>query len=362
MNRKLTLVSIAAIFVLSACTQQPRTNRPSPSSSALAQTNNKQIKLDSFTITPSPTPPPSTPLVTTTPPQSTVPPQSTPPPSTKPSCGSYGLWNPSCMCEYSKQEPVLLCAKPDALGCGVGAWNLATTRGECMYRGNRTQDPNFFGDGYGIPDDANPGYYLYFSRKITDPGCNLQCIGKPVIYLYPKVPTIVDVLLTIPGRIYISDPVYPKEGWLNVLAFPSGQLLYNGKSYNELYYESEIADVAAPSNGIVLPTPLLRPLLAAYTTQLGLIEREREEFLDYWLPQLEATKKPYILFSILDQKEKERIDTVAITPKPDTFIAFIAHFTPLDKPIDIEPLKLPSTIPSRVGFTAVEWGGTIAKE
>jgi hypothetical protein len=68
---------------------------------------------------------------------------------------------------------------------------------------------------------------------------------------------------------------------------------------------------------------------------------------------------PYVLFSILDSEEKERIDRVEISPKPDTFIGFIAYFKPVYEKYTPMPLSLPEVPPARVGYTAVEWGGTI---
>ena len=86
---------------------------------------------------------------------------------------------------------------------------------------------------------------------------------------------------------------------------------------------------------------------------------EQTEFLDWWLPRLRDLNTPYILFSIIDRDEKDRIDKLNISPKPDTLIDFMAYFRPLNKPVDIPPLILPQTPPKRVGFTAVEWGGIL---
>jgi hypothetical protein len=49
---------------------------------------------------------------------------------------------------------------------------------------------------------------------------------------------------------------------------------------------------------------------------------------------------------------------VNISPKPDTFIEILVYFKPLKQQIPLAPLILPVT-PKRIGFTAVEWGGTI---
>ncbi len=184
------------------------------------------------------------------------------------------------------------------------------------------------------------------------------CVAKPVIYLYPVKDTLVDVNVTVPGKIVVSDPFYG-NGWFGVLAHPNGSLEYRSKAYKELYYESGVDTVRKPTSGIILETKQLKPMLTLITSQLGLMPSEQQEFLDYWVPKLEAVNSPYILFSIIDPIEKDRIDHVSISPKPDTWIEFLAYFKPLAAPTQITPLSLPSSIPTRSGFTAVEWGGTI---
>jgi hypothetical protein len=199
-----------------------------------------------------------------------------------------------------------------------------------------------------------------FNQKKTDPNCVEACIAKPVIYLYPLVSTFVDVLVKVPGKIFISDPLYPEGGWKDVLAHPDGSLLYQGKKYKELFFESDVDKVNPPDNGIVIAKKDLQKTLSESVTRLGLQGAEKDEFLDFWLPLLNDLDTPYVLFSILDPVEKERVDHVEITPKPDTFIGFIAYFKPLEsKPSDLKPLELPESPPERIGFTAVEWGGTI---
>ncbi len=197
------------------------------------------------------------------------------------------------------------------------------------------------------------------SIQRQNPTCVYYCMGKPVIYLYPEQTTFIDVKLTIPGIIYISIPDYPRQGWENIEAHPDGKLIYRGKQYPNLYYESQVERVNVPKNGVFIKTSDLQEELIKITYALGLNKTEQEEFLDYWLPKLYDLKSPYILFSLFAQSEKDRIDHVDISPKPKTFIEFLAYFKAIDKPYQIPELKLPQEPPERHGFTAVEWGGTI---
>jgi hypothetical protein len=196
------------------------------------------------------------------------------------------------------------------------------------------------------------------------------CVAKPVIYLYPEKPTLVEVRVKTAGEIFVSDPQIetfggsaPNEtnGWNNVLAYPNGKLVYEGKEYRELFYESNVEDIKRPEKGLMLNSENIRVELDKVISKLGLINEEKVEFMDFWIPRLENLKSKYVFFGIIDQDEKDRIDNVYINPKPDTFIEFIAYFAPLEKPYDGKKLELPSAPPARTGFTAVEWGGTVGK-
>lgn len=210
-------------------------------------------------------------------------------------------------------------------------------------------------NGVSIPD-------MYCgAESLAGDGNGVFCIGKPVIYLYPEVPTLVDVKVETDGEIFVSDPLYPEGGWKNVLAEPSGKLTYEGKTYRELFYESNVKDIKKPLRGLTLDSSNIRNELDSIISRLGLIEDEKIEFLDYWIPRLKNLNSKYIFLGVIEKDEKDRIDKVIIEPKPDTFIEFIAYFSPLDKPYDGKKLELPSSPPKRIGFTAVEWGGTIGQ-
>jgi hypothetical protein len=199
-------------------------------------------------------------------------------------------------------------------------------------------------------------------RGLVGNGDGVYCIAKPIIYLYPITPTIVDVKVTFQeGEVYISDPLYDVSfsGWNDVFALPDGTLTYQGKTYDDLFYETTTEHVAPPTNGIIIPSSTLEKDLRTMIYKLGLKGREQDEFMEYWMPTLRELKSPYILASVIEKHEKKRIDNVEITPKPDTFIEFLAYFKPIQYPIAIDPLILPENPPERRGFTAVEWGGTI---
>jgi hypothetical protein len=195
------------------------------------------------------------------------------------------------------------------------------------------------------------------SQASQNPSCHFYCLGKPVIYLYPTHSMFVDVTLGRPETLVESIPEYG-NGWKNVLALPGGILKYQNNYFRELYYESSVEKVMAPDNGIFIKAGNLNTELKTKTEELGLNSYESEEFVEYWTPRLEALNKPYIFFSIISKEEKEKTDHVDISPKPDTFIQFIAYFKGVDAPFETKPFT-PPNVPERTGFTAVEWGGVI---
>lgn len=206
------------------------------------------------------------------------------------------------------------------------------------------------------------GFTTDFMDGLCNYGCGTKdgylCWMKPVIYLYPETPMHVDVKVETNGKIVVSNPLYPPGGWQNVLAYPDGKLIYQDKEYRELFYETESGEIAKPAKGIIIASLEVEEKLKTILYRIGLNEWESQEFMDFWIPKLKNLNSNYILFSIVDKTIKGKVDKVVIDPKPDTKIEFLVYFKPLDFPIAIKPLALPKR-PERIGFTSVEWGGTI---
>ena len=91
--------------------------------------------------------------------------------------------------------------------------------------------------------------------------------------------------------------------------------------------------------------------------QLGLTDKEANEFIIYWLPILEANEYNYIRFATAEEIEANM--SLNITPAPDSLIRVVMVFKGLKEPIEVNEQVL--TTPERVGFTVVEWGGTEIK-
>jgi hypothetical protein len=185
----------------------------------------------------------------------------------------------------------------------------------------------------------------------------LEYMDKPIIYLYPQETTEVRVELGYPENTLHTYPKY-KDYW-QVRAEPDGNLtdMATGRHYYALYWEGKnTVSVAHPSEGFVVKGEDTIAFLEEKLAQLGLNEREAEEFIVYWLPQLEDSPYNYIRFQTMAEQNKNM--PLLITPKPQTVIRVMMEYDNLEEPLEIEPQILPTEAPTRTGFTVVEWGGT----
>ena len=198
-------------------------------------------------------------------------------------------------------------------------------------------------------------------RQIENPDTREEYppyIDKPIIYLYPTEDTEVSVKLSNADSLTCSYPKY-ENGW-KVIAKPNGELrdLNTDRELYALYYENESnVEFKVEKDGFVVKGEDSASFLEEKLAKLGLTEKEAEEFIVYWLPKMEANKYNYIRFATPEEIEKNM--ALEINPNPDTTIRVLMTFKGLENPIEVEEQEL--VTPERVGFVAVEWGGTEIK-
>ena len=176
--------------------------------------------------------------------------------------------------------------------------------------------------------------------------------AKPVIYLYPEEKTEVHVTLDYNGELIVTYPEYA-DGW-QVTAYPDGTLYdLDGNEYSYLFWEG-ISDTEYDfSEGFCVAGEDTADFLRETLADIGLTPKEYNEFIVYWLPQMQSN--PYNLISF----QSERYTDVArldIAPEPDSLLRVFMAWQPLDKPLEITPQTFVPFV--REGFTVVEWGGT----
>jgi hypothetical protein len=205
-----------------------------------------------------------------------------------------------------------------------------------------------------IPPSDNP--LIGPNQTQKDTGEAKSSVGKkPVVYLYPTQETSVNIHVNFKGELTHTYPKYnPAQGW-TVTAKPDGELRdeNTGKIYYNLFWEGKSAHQYDLSTGFVVKSEDVADFLDASLAKLGLNRREANEFITYWLPEMEQNKYNLVHFSTSEYVAQAPLE---VTPKADTEIRIFMVYQPLDAPINIAPQTLES--PARKGFTLVEWGGT----
>ena len=197
---------------------------------------------------------------------------------------------------------------------------------------------------------------LCLTALLLLPGCRSEesLSAKPVIYLYPEEKTEVAVRLDYSGELTCTYPAY-EDGW-TVTAAPDGTLTdASGQTYNYLYWEGISQGEYDFSQGFCVPGEDTAAFLEDALSRLGLTRREANEFLVYWLPQMEPNPYNLIAFQSAAYTNRARL---TVTPEPDSVLRVFMAWKSLDAPAEIPEQDLPAF--DRTGFALVEWGGARA--
>ncbi|WP_329806115.1 hypothetical protein [Flavobacterium facile] len=186
---------------------------------------------------------------------------------------------------------------------------------------------------------------------------NYYSVGKPAIYLYPTIKSEISVKNDFKGKVMNTYPLY-KNGW-NVIAEPNG-VLYNlddKRTYNYLFWDGSYNFTKKHyryENGFYIKKEDNIKFLQEKLELLGLNNTEINDFVVYWLPELNKNEENFIHFWVNDNIDNSSILT--ITPKPDTLLRIFMEFKAYHGEEKV-PLQELTTTP-RKGFTVVEWGGS----
>lgn len=179
---------------------------------------------------------------------------------------------------------------------------------------------------------------------------------KPVIYLYPTKTTDVLVKLKFDGNLDYTYPSY-NNGW-NVTAHPDGKIINHadGMEYSYLFWEGHSDKAFDFSKGFVVKGVDTVKFLQEKLAFLGLTPKEYNEFIVYWLPEMQNNPYNLISFQGTNYTDMAKLD---ISPKPDSIQRVFMAFKPLNKSVKVPEQQLNQF--KRSGFTVVEWGGTKVK-
>ena len=126
------------------------------------------------------------------------------------------------------------------------------------------------------------------------------------------------------------------------------------KYYYALYWDEKKVHSVDFSEGFYVDKDDAIDFLEKKLSYIGLNDKERNEFIMYWLPVMEKNGKNLVYFELTE--ERESYNKLLISPKPDSMLRLVIHIKKVDKKVNIPKQSLSKF--RRVGFTAVEWGGT----
>lgn len=86
--------------------------------------------------------------------------------------------------------------------------------------------------------------------------------------------------------------------------------------------------------------------------QLGLNDKEQDDFITYWLPRMQDN--PYNVISFQTDEYAEHFG-LEVSPESDTDIRVFMTYKASEVYVDIAPEEIAT--PVRIGFFIVEWGG-----
>jgi len=192
------------------------------------------------------------------------------------------------------------------------------------------------------------------NRSVQPPA---EC-GKPVIYLYPEKEIDVSVKVLI-DEFTKTVPEYGK-GW-TVHAYPDGKIYnYADKQfYPYLFWEGHKNGNLNPAKGTVVKKEEAKKFISESLTKLGLNKVEKDEFISFWVPKIEANTEEYVFISFVGTKDFNKVAPLEIIPAPQTLLRVFMYYEPVNSLFKTIPQEFKGM--ERKGFTVVEWGGTSSR-
>jgi hypothetical protein len=173
---------------------------------------------------------------------------------------------------------------------------------------------------------------------------------KPNLYLYPEKKTKMSVSMDFPhgGKVIHSDPLYPVD-WKNIKVKPNGKI---DKKYDYLYYECQIPNYWQYLEGWVVKQENLSDFFAQNLKDYGFNEKEIEDFLEFWIPELKDAPN-YEIYPQYTEMVNQVIK-LHISPRPDTIMRLHYVIWESEKYYYLPIPDIPDF--EREGYYATEWG------
>ncbi|MFT5778139.1 MAG: hypothetical protein ACI837_001095 [Crocinitomicaceae bacterium] len=190
-------------------------------------------------------------------------------------------------------------------------------------------------------------YQLNMSYSVS-----MMMMNKPVIYLYPELPTLVNVEIDIAGENPFYYPSY-EDGW-NCKALPNGEIQFGDKTYNYLFWDAQaVGTTLLHREGFIIQKDEVVPFLEKQLTTAGFTSKEQADFITYWAPRMIQNEQIFIQFMFNDACDE--FAELKITPEPDNIYRIYMLWEPTETVFEVKEQVIESI--NREGFTVLEWGG-----
>jgi hypothetical protein len=255
-------------------------------------------------------------------------------------------------------------------------FDLAQQRDMLVLKGQGDKHPTIILDGAGTKLSTPPPGLRAMRYPIDQMGVTVLCtevqfvpfkegntgggggivMRKPVVYLYP--PTLMDVRVEVrvDGNFVAQYPKM-KDGAWTVKAGPTGEIFdpTTEKRFPYLFWEAKRHTTIAidSTQAFCVKSRDAERFLEDAAAKYALNDRERTDFVTYWLPALE--KNPHSLVQFLSADEYDRYAEMSVTPKPDSVSRLFMVFQQVKAPLKVGSPTLPQR--ERRGFSVIEWGG-----
>lgn len=262
----------------------------------------------------------------------------------------YGITNGNYVLVNKNNKILLVNMKGKTLfdfgeAVGIKDLNFMTEyNGELLFQFNKTDSE----------EECMEYSYNLSTKKGSKKDFTCGGIAKPILYLYPTKKTNVTVSFQHPEYLETTYPKF-KDKW-EVKALSNGDLYdKDGKYYYALYWDEKKVHSVDFSEGFYVEEKDAINFLENKLSYIGLNDKEKNEFIMYWLPILEKNKKSLVYFELTE--ERESYNKLLIKPKPDSMLRLVIHIKKVDQKTNIKKQSL--TKFRRSGFSVVEWGGMV---
>ena len=179
-------------------------------------------------------------------------------------------------------------------------------------------------------------------------------LKKPVIYVYGYDGEVsVKLDSETEQRLTCTYPAY-NNGWV-VNASKDGKLTdKSGKVYDYLFWEGKPTSTLRITDAFCIKGSDTASFLEEKLTILGLNDREKNDFITYWLPQMQGN--PWNIISFKTDEYEEAVG-LTVDPAPVNKIRVLMLWYPWISKINYTEPTLKPVVVDRTQPTIVEWGG-----